>query len=198
MKTLGSMMRTGLLNGLTASVAALLLTGAAPSAFAASAAPAQPPASAAPPPAAPSADAASANAADPVAAAMREFTQAIDDSRKIVEQHPYYADPAERAAGALYFSSMLLRRIETELLQDPDFPWFSSIDYRVREGGDNPDQHYLATPIRGGATYRIWGRKGGETTAERYGHEFYEEIGKKGGQKVRELIQEAKKAHKGK
>ena len=38
------------------------------------------------------------------------------------------------------------------------------------------------------------GQKGGETTAERYGHEFYEEIGHKGGQKVRKLIQEGKKA----
>lgn len=38
------------------------------------------------------------------------------------------------------------------------------------------------------------GQKGGETTAERYGHEFYEEIGHKGGQKVRHLIEEGKKA----
>jgi len=38
------------------------------------------------------------------------------------------------------------------------------------------------------------GRKGGETTAERYGHEFYEEIGHKGGQKVKRLIEEGKKS----
>jgi len=37
------------------------------------------------------------------------------------------------------------------------------------------------------------GHKGGETTAERHGHEFYEEIGHKGGEKVRELIEEGKK-----
>jgi len=101
-------------------------------------------------------------AVDSLAAAMRYFTRAVDDAREAVERHPYYADPAERAAGALYFSSMLLRRIEVELLQDPDFPWFSSIDHRVREGGDNPDQRYLSSPIRGGAKYRIWGRRGGE------------------------------------
>lgn len=41
---------------------------------------------------------------------------------------------------------------------------------------------------------RKGGQKGGETTSERYGHEFYEEIGHKGGQKVRELIEEGKKA----
>ena len=38
------------------------------------------------------------------------------------------------------------------------------------------------------------GRKGGETTSSRYGHEFYEEIGHKGGQKVKKLIEDGKKA----
>ena len=71
---------------------------------------------------------------------------------------------------------------------------------------------------KGHMTVSEAGRKGGETTAERYGHEFYEEIGKKGGQKggqttfkrygpqfyeeigrkgghkVRDLINEAKRA----
>lgn len=36
------------------------------------------------------------------------------------------------------------------------------------------------------------GEKGGERTAETHGHEFYEEIGKKGGQKVRELVEKGK------
>ena len=40
----------------------------------------------------------------------------------------------------------------------------------------------------------VGGRKGGETTKEKYGHEFYEEIGHKGGQKVKELVEEGKKA----
>jgi len=37
------------------------------------------------------------------------------------------------------------------------------------------------------------GHKGGETTKEKYGHEFYEEIGHRGGQKVKELIEEGKR-----
>ncbi len=41
------------------------------------------------------------------------------------------------------------------------------------------------------------GHKGGEATAERHGHEFYEEIGHKGGQKVKELIEEGKKIEGG-
>jgi general stress protein YciG len=39
---------------------------------------------------------------------------------------------------------------------------------------------------QGEMTVREAGRKGGETTAERHGHEFYEEIGRKGGTKVRD------------
>jgi uncharacterized protein len=39
---------------------------------------------------------------------------------------------------------------------------------------------------------RMGGQKGGRRTAETHGREFYEEIGHKGGQKVRRLIQEGK------
>jgi hypothetical protein len=38
------------------------------------------------------------------------------------------------------------------------------------------------------------GERGGESTAKKYGHAFYEEIGHKGGQKVKKLIEEGKKA----
>ncbi len=41
---------------------------------------------------------------------------------------------------------------------------------------------------------RIGGPKGGAATKAKYGQEFYERIGHKGGQKVRRLINEAKKA----
>jgi general stress protein YciG len=40
----------------------------------------------------------------------------------------------------------------------------------------------------------LGGEKGGETTKERYGPEFYSEIGHKGGQKVKKLIEEGKEA----
>jgi hypothetical protein len=39
---------------------------------------------------------------------------------------------------------------------------------------------------------RLGGQKGGRRTAETHGRKFYEEIGHKGGQKVRRLIQEGK------
>ena len=34
----------------------------------------------------------------------------------------------------------------------------------------------------------LGGQKGGEATARTHGHEFYSEIGHKGGEKVRELV----------
>jgi len=43
-------------------------------------------------------------------------------------------------------------------------------------------------------TVREAGHKGGSTTKQRYGEGFYEEIGRKGGQKVRELINRGKAA----
>lgn len=47
---------------------------------------------------------------------------------------------------------------------------------------------------KGTMTVSEAGRKGGQTTSRKYGHEFYEEIGHKGGQKVKKLIEEGKKA----
>ena len=38
------------------------------------------------------------------------------------------------------------------------------------------------------------GRRGGEATSQTHGREFYEELGHKGGQRVRELINEGKQA----
>lgn len=39
----------------------------------------------------------------------------------------------------------------------------------------------------------IGGPKGGATTKAKYGHEFYEQIGHKGGQKVKRLIEAGKR-----
>lgn len=47
---------------------------------------------------------------------------------------------------------------------------------------------------RGKMTVEEAGRKGGETTSREHGPEFYHEIGTRGGQRVRELIQQGKEA----
>ena len=48
-------------------------------------------------------------------------------------------------------------------------------------------------PEKGGMSVQEAGRKGGETVLQQRGPEFFSEIGKKGGQKVRELIRAGKK-----
>jgi len=52
----------------------------------------------------------------------------------------------------------------------------------------------MAEKRKGTMTVSEAGRKGGQATSRKYGHEFYEEIGHKGGQKVKRLIEEGKKA----
>jgi uncharacterized protein len=53
------------------------------------------------------------------------------------------------------------------------------------------------TERKGEMTVREAGELGGERTSETHGREFYEEIGHKGGQRVRELINEGKEAEGG-
>ncbi|GEJ57449.1 hypothetical protein [Anaeromyxobacter diazotrophicus] len=53
------------------------------------------------------------------------------------------------------------------------------------------DEESAATPRRA-MTVSEAGRKGGITVRDERGHAFYEEIGRKGGQKVRELIERGK------
>ena len=64
-----------------------------------------------------------------------------------------------------------------------------------KKGGQTTRERY------GRPFYEQIGRKGGETVRETHGHEFYEEIGRKGGKiggpKVRRLIEEGKKATQG-
>jgi general stress protein YciG len=50
----------------------------------------------------------------------------------------------------------------------------------------------LSNERKGKLTVEEAGRLGGEKTSETHGSEFYSEIGHKGGQKVRRLIQEGK------
>ena len=75
-----------------------------------------------------------------------------------------------------------------------------------RKGGRIVKERYRKDFLRGnrpqGRQYdqeEVWGRplrldwpRGGRTTADRHGQEFYEEIGRKGGQRVRELIERGK------
>ncbi len=58
------------------------------------------------------------------------------------------------------------------------------------------ERRRMSREEKGSMTVQEAGRRGGERTAETHGREFYEEIGHKGGQKVRELIERGKEAEK--
>lgn len=98
---------------------------------------------------------------DALAAAAQKFAKATADTARFVSTHPYYGDDRSRAAGMLNWARMIIRTLEEDVIQDTDFPYFRVVDFRTREGGDNADQRYLVTPLEGGATYRVWGTRGG-------------------------------------
>ncbi len=99
-------------------------------------------------------------------AAYGRFADAVREAGEIVKRHPFYRDPVNRASGFAFISGMLIATLEEDLVQDPDFPLFRILDFRIREGGDNPDQRYLFTRVRGDATYRIWGWLGKQSGLE--------------------------------
>lgn len=57
-----------------------------------------------------------------------------------------------------------------------------------RRGGETTAKRY------GREFYGEIGRKGGRTVSSKYGHEHFEAIGRKGGQKVARLIEQGKRA----
>ena len=99
-------------------------------------------------------------------AAYERFVEAVREAGEVVKRHPFYREPKNRASGLAFVASMLIATLEEDLVQDPDFPLFRILDFRIREGGDNPDQRYAFAQVRGDATYRIWGRRGGERRIE--------------------------------
>ncbi len=97
---------------------------------------------------------------DPLPAAFEVFARALQRAEDTVRDSPAYGSDRERAAGYLHISRMLMKAVEQEMLQDPDYPFFRVMDLHIREGGDNPDQRYLFAPVRGAKAYRIHGQLG--------------------------------------
>ena len=56
------------------------------------------------------------------------------------------------------------------------------------------DRRSSKKEVKGMMTVQEAGRKGGMKTAQTHGKDFYEEIGHKGGQRVKELIEEGKRS----
>ncbi len=61
------------------------------------------------------------------------------------------------------------------------------MNFEIIFGGE-----FMSERRKGKMTVEEAGRMGGEKTAQTHGPEFYSEIGSKGGQKVRRLIEEGK------
>jgi len=56
------------------------------------------------------------------------------------------------------------------------------------------DKRSSKKDVKGTMTVQEAGRRGGMKTAQTHGKDFYEEIGHKGGQRVKELIEEGKRS----
>ena len=70
--------------------------------------------------------------------------------------------PRDRAEGFRYLTRFLASGLVSCILHDdPDYPVFGRMMDITRPWGlDFPDCLYLYAPIRGGASYRIWGQRG--------------------------------------
>lgn len=99
-----------------------------------------------------------------------DLVTGLADAAAAVRAHPFFADEENRAGAYAFLVSMLLSRLEEDVVFDADAPTFRILDPRIREGGDNPDQRYLIATLRGGETYRIWGSRG---TARRVDLQIY-------------------------
>jgi len=55
----------------------------------------------------------------------------------------------------------------------------------------------MANNNEGQMTVQEAGRKGGRTVSQKYGHDHFVEIGRMGGSRVRELIEEGKQQEQG-
>ena len=97
-----------------------------------------------------------------LSAAWDQFTGTLGNLTTFLREHPFYKEPENRAAAYAYLTSIMVARIEENVIFDPDLPYFRVLDHRIREGGDNPDQRYLMSVIKGGEAYRVWGKVGKE------------------------------------
>jgi hypothetical protein len=97
---------------------------------------------------------------------LASFVERIAHAEETIRSSPSFGSDAERAGGYLHLTRSIIKSLEAEVLQDPDYPFFRILDFWLREGGDNPDQRYAFSPVRGGETYRIWGRLGSARRVE--------------------------------
>ncbi len=99
-------------------------------------------------------------------AAFMELVSALESVETQLANSPSVTNAAEEVGAYRHILRAFAKGMEAEILQDADYPYFRILDFWLREGGDNPDQRYAFTPIRGGETYRIWGELGSAARVE--------------------------------
>ncbi len=103
---------------------------------------------------------------DPLADAFAELVATLRAVEADIRRSPAFGDEQERIGGYRHVLRSIAKGLEAEVRQDPDYPYFRILDWWLREGGDNPDQRYAFSPIRGGEAYRVWGELGSATRLE--------------------------------
>ena len=94
--------------------------------------------------------------------AWTELCQTLQRASGLVLGPEVPATARHRAEGFRYLSRFLAAGIVSCISHDdPDYPVFARmIDYTMPWGLDNPDCLYLYAPLRGGAEYRVFGKRG--------------------------------------
>ncbi|MFP6641503.1 MAG: hypothetical protein VCC04_14760 [Myxococcota bacterium] len=95
-------------------------------------------------------------------AAWQKLCETLSASSALVLGEGVPDSPRHRAEGFRYLSRFLAAGIVSCVAHnDPDHPVFGRMmDYNMPWGLDNPDCLYLYAPLRGGAAYRVFGRRG--------------------------------------
>lgn len=105
-------------------------------------------------------------ALDSLSTAWGSLIEAMQQAEEDVRNFEYFNSEQNQARAYLLLSRALLKGIEEQLLNDPDFPLFRIMDPRMKEGGDNPDQRYSFAEIKGTTDYIIRGDLGSAARLE--------------------------------
>lgn len=97
---------------------------------------------------------------DPLSTALGRYIGQLQATERQLREGACFQSEHGRQRAYLHMMRMVIKSVEEDVLQDPDFPYFRVIDFLARTGGDNPDQRYLMAPVRGGVAYRVWGNLG--------------------------------------
>lgn len=94
--------------------------------------------------------------------AWADFCDALKEAGSVVLADTVPMDPQDRAEGWRYLTRLLRASLNFFLeVPEPEAPAFTrAIDETIKLGMDNPDNVYLAAPVKGSLEYRITGTRG--------------------------------------